>query len=108
MSGLTPEADIPRWTFDVRFVPIAAVSQPLLDHPVGAAEQRQRYVDAERLCGLEVDDHLDLGNLLHRKVGGLVALENAAHVDAGQSPGIGRTGTVAHQAAGRSELRRLK
>ena len=37
-------------------------------------------VDAERLRGLEVDDQLVLGWLLHRKIGRLLTLENAIDV----------------------------
>jgi len=39
---------------------------PLFDHLVGAEEQRERHVEAERLGSLEVDDHLDLRDLLDR------------------------------------------
>ena len=35
-------------------------------------------VEAERLGGLEVDHQLELGRLLHRQVGGLLALEDAS------------------------------
>ena len=55
----------------------------LFDHLVGAAEQRERKREAERLGGIEVDDQLDFGGLLDRQVGRLLALENAAGVDAG-------------------------
>ena len=32
----------------------------LSDHLVGADEQRRRHFDAERFCGLEVDNELEL------------------------------------------------
>lgn len=57
----------------------------LFDHLIGAAEQRQRHVDAERLGGLEIDDHLDLGEPLHRQIGGLLAFQDAPDVDANQT-----------------------
>jgi hypothetical protein len=46
----------------------------LFDHFVGAAKQRQRRGDAERLGGLEVDDQLDLRDLLDRKSAGFSPL----------------------------------
>ena len=52
------------------------------DHLVGDGEQRGRHVDAERPGRLQVDDELELGRLQHRQVGRLLALEDAAGIDA--------------------------
>jgi hypothetical protein len=76
----------------------------LLDHLVGATEQRERECDAECLGGLEVDEKLDLSGLLDGQIGGLVALENPAGVDAGLTVHVRNTASVAHQAASRGEL----
>src|SRR5688572_20648499 len=76
----------------------------LLDHLVGAAEQRERKGDAERPCRLEVDDQLDFRRLHYRQVGRLLALENPAGVDADLPVTVRNTASVAHQTTGRGEL----
>src|SRR5262249_56213795 len=52
----------------------------LFDHLVGDREQPVGNFEAERLCGLEVDRQLVLDRVLHRKVGRLLALEDAIDV----------------------------
>ena len=38
----------------------------LFNHLVGAAKERLRNSEAERLCGFQVNEQLDFGGLLHR------------------------------------------
>jgi hypothetical protein len=55
------------------------------DHLVGAGEKHWRHGKAECTRGLRVDDELELGRLLDRKIGGLLTLEDAIDV-AGRAP----------------------
>ena len=64
----------------------------LFDHLVGAAEQRKREGDAQRLGRLEVDDQLDFHHLVNRQVGRFGALENSPRVAADQPIGVGKVG----------------
>src|SRR5262245_47539988 len=79
----------------------------LLDHLVGAAKQRRRHGEAERLGGLEIDGQLYLSDLLDRQVGRLLALENPPGVDADLTERISKTASIAHQAADCGELAKL-
>ena len=54
----------------------------LLDHLVGAGEQRRWNLKADRLGRLQVDDELEFGRQLDRHFGWLLALEDAADVTA--------------------------
>ena len=42
----------------------------LFDHLVGAGKKRRRHVEAERLRHDQVNDEVELGRLLDRKIGG--------------------------------------
>jgi hypothetical protein len=69
-----------------------AVSRDVPDSDIGwiirrGAKHRWRHVPAERLGGLEVDNQFVLGRRLHRKVCGLLALEDAIDI-AGRAPGL--------------------
>ena len=69
------------------------------DHLVGLEQEGWGDGEAQRLGGLQVDDELKLGGLLHREIGRLGPLEKPVHVD--RDPAIGRLliRAVGHQAA---------
>jgi hypothetical protein len=52
-----------------------------LDHLVGAGEQSGRDVQAECLRHNQVNDEVELGRLLDRQIGGLLALENPGDIE---------------------------
>src|ERR1700730_4033967 len=70
------------------------------DHLVGTREQRWRHLDAERLGGLEVNHQFVVGRRLHRKVGGLLALENAVDVAGGAPELVDVISPIGDQTAG--------
>src|SRR5262245_28340868 len=92
-----------------RFVPIPDLSRcstgclesRLLDHLVGAAEQRDRKGEAERPGRLEIDPKSDLGLLLNRQVARFGPLEDFPRIYADLPIRFGKTGVVAHQTAPR-------
>src|SRR4029077_18636921 len=62
-------------------------------------EQRWRHGETERMRGLEIDGQLVFGRRLHRKVGDLVALEDAVDIAGGVRPLVGLIVAVAQQSA---------
>src|SRR5215831_15547686 len=79
-----------------------------LDYFVRAAEERDRDCETERLGGLHVDDEFDFRRLLHRQVSRVLALEDAAGVDATETIRVPDTASVAHQTTGRCEFSKLE
>ena len=77
------------------------------DHLVGEGKQLRWDVEAECLCGFEIDDQFKPSRLHHWKIGGLLTLENPADIDAYLAIPIGKIGAIAHQATGRGEFPNL-
>src|SRR6516162_10045850 len=70
------------------------------DDLVGEREQGRRYVDAEQLGCLQVDHELEPGRADDRQVGGALALEDTARIDAELAVQVRNVWSVAHQPAG--------
>ena len=82
-----------------------ALFTALFDHLVGAGEQRGRHGETERFGRLEIDHQFEFSWLLHRQVGGFLALEDAIDIDCGAAEQIGSLNSVGDQAATPGELR---
>jgi len=69
----------------------AAQQKKLLDHLAGAREQHWRHVEAERFGRLQVENELELGRLLDRQIGGLLAAQDAIDVRGSLSVLVGKS-----------------
>src|SRR6516225_4571176 len=97
---------------DVRFTPksrhVQRTSRRLLwaksghhlsfDHHGSTCEQCRRHGETNCSGGLKIDNQLVLSRRLHRKVGGLLALENAIDVAGSLPVWLDRVGPVTNQA----------
>src|SRR5262245_29807226 len=68
----------------------ARVAARSFDHLVSAGEERRWHREAKGFGGVHVDDQLDLGSEVHRQLGGLLALENAASVSPDSAVALGQ------------------
>jgi hypothetical protein len=78
----TPESGHVRCNYGCLLWVISGHSAHSFDHLIGGIQEPFRNRQTECLSGLEIDVELDFSGPLHRQVGGLVALENPACVDA--------------------------
>src|SRR6516165_9584762 len=74
------------------------------DHLVGAQQKSRRYIEVDRLGGLEVEDRLELRRLLDWQVAGFSAFENFVHVSGSATKHVRKVYGIGYQAAGYREL----
>src|SRR6516225_3484499 len=79
-------------------------SRRSFNHLVGAGEQCRRYVEAEGLSSLKVNHKLVLSWGLYRKVGRVLALEDAIDIDRRLPVCLEHLNPVGHQAAACDEV----
>src|SRR5215471_13864453 len=84
-----------------------AAKTSLFDHLVGAGKERWRHFEAKRPSGFQIDDQFEARRLLHWQIGGIVAAENAAGVNADLVIDVRNADTVAYQAACHSKFAKM-
>ena len=80
----------------------------LFDDLLGAQQDRRGYGKAERIGGIEVHGHLELGRQLHREIARLRAARDAIDISDGTTPdvypvdAVGPAGSRARAACGQA------
>ena len=69
------------------------------DHLIGASEESRRDLEAEGLRGLEVNDQVEPGRLLDRKISWPRALQDLVDVSCRAMAALERVRSIGHQAA---------
>src|SRR5262249_23740115 len=72
----------------------------LLDHLVGASDQRRRHCKTECLCSAEVDSKVELCRKFNRKIARLLAFQYPSDIDAGTAISVRGTSTITDQSSG--------
>src|SRR5215468_6214104 len=80
----------------------------LLNHLVGASEQRRRNLDAERFRGVEVDHELEFRRLFDGQIGGFRALQDFVYIVRSHAEHVGQVRSIRHQAAEFGEFSKRK
>jgi len=73
-----------RWRTYFATCGISRRPEPLLNHLIGAADERWGKLESEALCGLQVDDELDFRDQLDWQIRGFFAIEDPSGINAGE------------------------
>src|SRR5215471_3528575 len=98
MSALPPKATS-NATYGMSALGQKRTWRTLLNHFVGAGEQRWRHGKTERLGGLEIDGELKFGGLLNRELGRFRSLENTINISRSLLPQVVIVDPIRNQTA---------
>ena len=73
----------------------------LVDHFVGAVEQRRQHSQAKRLRGFEIDSEIEFGRILNWQVGWAITFEDAVDVPCRLAHQFRKINAICDEAAAR-------